>query len=63
MPISNFCDAFELMDTVKDKLIKNKYLFSRVLRFVTIKDLKEMSFQKGEIAMLRDAVDWWSTIL
>jgi len=63
MPIADFCDAFELMESVKDKLIENKYFFSRVLRFVTIKDLDEMSFRNGEIAMLRDAVDQWSTIL
>jgi len=63
MAIANFCDAYDLMDTVKDKLIENKYFFSRVLRFVTIKDLEDMSFRSGEIAMLRDAVDRWSTVL
>ena len=63
MPIAEFCDAFGLTDSIKDKLDKNKYSFARVLRFVTIQDLKEMSFQNGEIALLRDAVDRWSTIL
>ena len=63
MPIAEFCDAFGLTDGIKDKLIKNKYSFSRVLRFVTIQDLKEMSFQNGEIALLRDAADRWSTNL
>ena len=63
MPIADFWDAFELMDSVKDKLIENKYFFSCILLFITIKDLDEMSFRTGEIAMLRDTVDRWSTIL
>ena len=51
MPIADFCSAFELMDSVKDKLIENKYFFSHILRFVTVKDLDEMNFRNGEIAM------------
>jgi hypothetical protein len=34
-----------------------------MLRFLTIQDLTKMDFLLGEIAMVRDAVQRWSTVL
>ena len=60
MPIADFCDAYDLVRPIQEKLVNNGYLHSRLLRFVAIEDLKEMKFLLGEVAALRDAVDRWS---
>jgi hypothetical protein len=55
-----FCAEYDLGDNILSKLIKNAYKEARFLRFVTIAELKEMGFQLGEIAAIRDAVERWS---
>jgi hypothetical protein len=51
-----------LGDNIHSKFINNAYKEARFLRFVTIAELKEMGFQLGEIAALRDAVERWSVL-
>jgi hypothetical protein len=60
MPLQQFCMDFKLGDEVFKKFQENGYQDARVLRFVTIDELKEMKFRLGEIAALRDAVEMWS---
>ena len=60
MPLAQFCAEYDLGATVLDKLSENLYKEARVLRFVTVDDLKQMNFRLGEIAALRDAVERWS---
>lgn len=60
MPLNQFCINFKLGDMVFEKLRDNGYQDARVLRFLTIDELKEMNFRLGEIAALRDAVEMWS---
>jgi hypothetical protein len=60
MPITQFCAKYELGKGVLEKFEENSYSHARMLRFVTIEELKEMKFRLGEIAALRDAVDRWS---
>ena len=60
MLITEFCEAYDLVRAIQDKLIDNGYLHSRLLRFVTIEDLNEMKFRLGEVVAIRDAVDQWS---
>ena len=60
MPLNQFCTNFKLGDMVFEKLRDNGYQDARVLRFLTIDELKEMKFRLGEIAALRDAVEMWS---
>ncbi|KAF5380154.1 hypothetical protein D9615_006147 [Tricholomella constricta] len=60
MSLTQFCAMFKLGDAVLEKFHENGYNEARVLRFVTIEDLKEMKFRLGEIAALRDAVETWS---
>ena len=62
MPIADFCAAFNLVQMIEDKLVKNGYLHSRFLRFITIDELKQMNFRLGKIAAIRDGVDRWSNI-
>lgn len=61
MPIVDFCTHYDLGDNILKKFQDNSFRKARSLRFVTIKDLKEMCFIHGEIADLRDAVEQWST--
>jgi hypothetical protein len=60
MPVAEFCVKYDLVHTIKDKLVENGYLPAWFLRFITIDELKEMKFLLGEIAAIRDAVDRWS---
>jgi hypothetical protein len=60
MPLTEFCMVYDLGPGLLEKFHDNSYKDARVLRFVTIADLKEMKFQLGEIAALRDAVERWS---
>jgi hypothetical protein len=60
MPISEFCDLYSLGPDILEKFASHLYKDARVLRFVTLADLKEMGFCLGEIAGLRDAVESWS---
>lgn len=60
MPLREFCTKYGLgLHTLK-KFEDNYYTDARVLRFVTIDELKQMEFRLGEIAGLRDAVELWS---
>jgi len=63
MRIDEFCTTYDLVHTIHDKLVDNGYLHARLLRFVTIDELKQMKFLLGEIAAIRDAVDRWSNTL
>jgi hypothetical protein len=60
IPLSEFCEQYSLGPNILRKLQDNFYTHARVLRFVTIDELKEMDFRLGEIAELRDAVERWS---
>lgn len=60
MSLSQFCINYKLGDMVFERLRDNGYQDARVLRFLTIDELKEMKFRLGEIAALRDAVEIWS---
>jgi hypothetical protein len=62
MPIPQFCNQFELCAEVKEKFQANQYYHVQILRFLTIQNLIKMDFLLGEIAMVRDAVQCWSTI-
>ncbi|KAF9459546.1 hypothetical protein BDZ94DRAFT_1324692 [Collybia nuda] len=60
MLLSNFCNIYNLGQRVLDTFTKNSYKTARTLHFVTIAELKEMGFQFGEIAGLRNAIETWS---
>ncbi|KAG2152702.1 hypothetical protein DEU56DRAFT_752017 [Suillus clintonianus] len=60
IPLDEFCTEYDLGNNIHAKFAENAYKEARFLRFVTISELKEMGFQLGEIAALRDAVERWS---
>ncbi|KAG2154806.1 hypothetical protein DEU56DRAFT_751437 [Suillus clintonianus] len=60
IPLDEFCTEYDLGNNIHVKFTENAYKEAQFLRFVTISELKEMGFQLGEIAALRDAVEWWS---
>ena len=60
MSISEFCDLYALGPDILERFASHMYKDARVLRFVSLADLKEMGFRLGEIAELRDAVELWS---
>jgi hypothetical protein len=62
MAIDEFCKVYQLSDSITKKLTENSYTYARMLRFVTIEEVRQMDFRLGEIAALRDAVDQWSVI-
>ena len=52
MPISEFCDLYALGPNILEKFTLHMYKDARLLRFVTLADLKEIGFRLGEIAAL-----------
>jgi hypothetical protein len=62
MPIADFCVMFDLGDGITKKLLDNSYRHARMLRFVTIDELKQMNFHLGEIAAFRDGVERWCAV-
>ncbi|KAG5634005.1 hypothetical protein H0H81_003942, partial [Sphagnurus paluster] len=61
MPLAEFCRKYELSDDICTKLTTNAFKNSRSLRFLTLEDVHEMKFLRGEIAALHDALEMWST--
>lgn len=59
MIMSDFCKTYQLSAAIENKLTEDGYTHARMLRFVTVCELKEMSFRNGEIACLKDAVERW----
>lgn len=62
MSLSDFCNIYNLGQRVLDTFTEHSYKTARILRFVTIAELKEMGFRFGEIAGLRDAIETWSVV-
>jgi hypothetical protein len=60
MSLNKFCAEYDLGNTIHAKFAQNAYKEAQFLHFVTIPELKEMGFQLGEIAALRDVVERWS---
>ncbi|KAI5984136.1 hypothetical protein EDD15DRAFT_2121593, partial [Pisolithus albus] len=55
LPILEFCTCYDLGNSILKKLQDSSFHKARSLRFLTLKDLKEMGFVHGEVAELRDA--------
>lgn len=60
MTMKDFCTEYGVENGAEEKLVMNSYGHARLLSFVTIQELKDMSFLHGEIASLWDAVHKWS---
>jgi len=60
MSIDSFCEHFHLGGAILGKFAEHGFTWARMLRFIKIEELKEMSFKFGEIAGLKDAVETWS---
>jgi hypothetical protein len=63
MVIVQFCVQYELGDGIQQKFVENLYTHAHMLRFMTVKELKDIKFRYGKIAALRDAVNQWSVPL
>ncbi|KAF8840844.1 hypothetical protein BDN67DRAFT_902673, partial [Paxillus ammoniavirescens] len=61
--LSQFCMIYDLSQDILTKFQEHAFNHARLLRFVTIPELKEMNFCLGEIAALRDAAEKWSSTL
>ncbi|KAG6913283.1 hypothetical protein DXG01_008169 [Tephrocybe rancida] len=60
MPLAEFCNKYDLSNTVLQKLSNNGYNSAWVLCFVTVDELKAMDFRMGEVAAFHDTVEQWS---
>ena len=60
MLLSDFCNLYDLDDSIRTKFEQHGYKRSRHLRYVRLDDLAEMELKLGEVAALKDAVDLWS---
>jgi hypothetical protein len=52
MSLADFCERYGLGENILNKFTEHSYKHARVLRFVTIDELREMGFRLGEIAGL-----------
>ena len=62
MPLDDFCQQYDLDNGIKDRFKEHRYKHARMFRFLTVKDMEMMAFMAGEIAEVRDAIDWWSVV-
>ena len=60
MILQDFCSQYGLQDNTLQRFLNNQYTHARMLRFITVGELKEMGFLLGEIAGVRDAIEQWS---
>jgi hypothetical protein len=60
MCLSDFCNLYDLDDSIRTKFEQHGYKRSRHLRHVQLSDLTEMALKLGEVAALKDAVGIWS---
>jgi len=60
MILSDFCQLYDLDDSIRTKFEQHGYKRSQHLRHVQLSDLAEMELKLGEVAALKDAVDLWS---
>ena len=60
LTLEDFCNQFDLPQTICTKLHDEGSTGSHLLQYVAISDLKEMGFKFGEITSLKDAVAHWS---
>jgi hypothetical protein len=55
IPLSEFATRYQISEHIRTRLEEEGFTSSNQLRFVVIRDLKEMGFKQGEIAVLQDA--------
>ena len=60
MLLSDFCNLYDLDNSIRTKFEEHGYKRSRHLRHVQLDDLTEMALKLGEVAALKDAVDLWA---
>jgi hypothetical protein len=60
MCLSDFCNLYDLDDSICTKFEQHGYKHSRHLCHVQLSDLMEMALKLGEVAVLKDAVGMWS---
>ncbi|KAJ7255577.1 hypothetical protein C8J57DRAFT_1345236 [Mycena rebaudengoi] len=60
LPIPDFCQRYDLDDSIAHKLTTNGYKTAAVFYLIKLEDLPTMNFLPGEIAELRDAVQRWA---
>ena len=60
MLLSDFCNLYDLDDSIRTKFEQHGYKRSRHRHYVRLDDLAEMELKLGEVAALKDAVDLWS---
>ncbi|KAF8221883.1 hypothetical protein L208DRAFT_1325612 [Tricholoma matsutake] len=63
LSIDDFCKLYDLSSNILAQLKENGYKKTKMLKYVTISQLHEMSFKHGEIASLHDPVDEWVNAL
>ncbi|KAJ7780189.1 hypothetical protein DFH07DRAFT_729760, partial [Mycena maculata] len=60
MTVAEFCDFYDLDNSVRDKLVANGYKNASVFYLIKLSELVAMDFLPGEVAELRDAVRQWA---
>ncbi len=55
IPLSEFATRYQISDQVYTRLEQEGFTTSNQLRYIIIRDLKDMGFKRGEIAVLQDA--------
>ncbi|KAJ6552415.1 hypothetical protein DFH09DRAFT_1085900 [Mycena vulgaris] len=59
MTVAEFCDIYDLDNSVRDKLVANGYKNAAVFYLIKLSELVAMEFLPGEVAELQDAVRQW----
>lgn len=57
--LSDFCAAYNLRTEILNRFSENGFETLNQLCYITLNDLKEMEFKRGEIAGIQDAIATW----
>lgn len=60
LQLADFCMTYTLKNEILNRFSENGFETLNQLCYITLNDLKEMEFKRGEIAGIQDAIATWS---
>jgi hypothetical protein len=59
IPLAEFCSAHNLSNEILRRFSDNGFTSVNQLCYITLSDLKDMEFKRGEVAAIQDAIETW----
>jgi len=59
LALADFCGTYNLSDDIQSRFDDNGFTTLNQLCYISLVDLKDMLFKRGEIAAIQDAISVW----